>query len=146
MEVEKNRRCLSSLHPHLFNQKTTALWEFLCIPLHHAAALSSFIQTFQLTQEARLLILFNNSDCKTQKKTNVLPPLGASSSDPLQPDQGISGIQRGLVPREVANENRSKTVKCITVPKKMEWDFPTLGFISRKWINIILRGHFALTR
>lgn len=132
--------------PIYLTRKPLHKWEFLCIPLHHAAALSSFIQTFQLTQEARLLILFNNSDCKTQKKTNVLPPLGASSSDPLQPDQGISAIQRGLVPREVANENRSKTVKCITVPKKMEWDFPTLGFISRKWINIILRGHFALTR
>lgn len=94
---------------------------------------------FQLTQEARLLILINNSDYKTQKKTNILPPIGASSSDSLQPDQGISGIQPGLVPREVANENRSKSVKCITVPKKMEWDFPSLGFICRKWINIILR-------
>lgn len=49
------------------------------------------------------------------------------------------------MPREVVNENRSKSVKCITIPKKMEWDFPTIGFISRKWINIILRGHLAQT-
>lgn len=50
------------------------------------------------------------------------------------------------MPRGVANENRSKSVKCIIIPKKMEQDFPTIGFISRKWINIILRGHFTQTR
>lgn len=34
------------------------------------------------------------------------------------------------MPRGVANENRSKSVKCITLPKKMERDF------SNYWIYL----------
>lgn len=101
---------------------------------------------FQLTQEARLLILFNNSDSRMQKKTNALPPLGASPSDSQQPGLGTLGTQRSLVPREVTNENRARSAKYIIIPKKMQWAFPTIAFVSRKWINIVLRGLFAQTQ
>lgn len=86
--------------PIYLTRKPPHKGELLAAPLRHAAAPSSFIRTLQLTQEARLLILFNNSDHKTQKKTNALPPLGAGSSDSQQPGRGASGTQRGLVPRE----------------------------------------------
>lgn len=134
------RRCPSCLHPHLFHQKTTAQ---VGIAVHSPAPCcsSQFFhpnvsanprgQAFDFTQQFRL------QDTEENKRP---------ASNSLQLDQGISGIQQGLVPREVANENRPKSVKCIPAPKKMEQDFPSLGFISRKWITIILRGHFALTQ
>lgn len=92
-------------------------------PPRYAAVPTSFIQMLQLTQEARLLILFNNSDSRMQKKTNALPPLGASPSDSQQPGLGTLGTQRSLVPREVTNENRARSAKYIIIPKKMQWAF-----------------------
>lgn len=49
------------------------------------------------------------------------------------------------MPREVASKNSSQSVKHITIPKEMEQDFPTMGFISSKRIKIILRGRCAPT-
>lgn len=88
--------------------------------------LPALVQMLQLTQEARLLILLNILDHKTQKKMNVLPPLGDSSSDSQQPSQGTSGTQKCLVPGEVANENRSRSVKSITILRRWSGIFQLL--------------------
>lgn len=82
--------------PIYLTRKPLHKWEFTPSPLCHAAAPSSFIRMLQLTQEARLLILFNNSDHKSQKKANALPSLAASSPDSQQPGRGASGTIEGF--------------------------------------------------
>lgn len=144
--MEEDRRCLYSLHTHLFNQKTTAQrgtsgrFPAPCCSsqlFHPNASANPRGQAFDFIQQFRPQDAEENK-CPASPRSQLLR-FPAAWPRCLRDTEGFGA-------KRVANENRSKSVKCITIPEKMEWDFPTIGFISRKWINIILRGHFAQTR
>ena len=144
--MEEDRRSLYSLHTHLFNQKTTAQVGIAArspVPrcssqlFHPNAPANSRGQAFDLTQQ------FTKQDAAERKRPAL--PQSQLPRFPVAWPRHVRDTE-GFDAKGVANENRSESVKCMTIPKKTEWDFPTIGFISRQWINIILRGHFAQTR